>query len=357
LKTGFAWGLALFLLAAAGSCPLHASAAPDLASAREAASALPRLHGLIVSHRGDVVLEYYAPGRGPTRLANIKSAAKSVIATLVGIAIERRLIAGVHEPIVRWFPELRQDQDSRKASITVEDLLTMRSGLASTSGDQYGRWVRSRHWVRYALERPLVSDPGTSMEYSTGTSHILSAMLTKASGDTTHGFAVETLAKPLGITLARWPRDPQGIYFGGNEMLMTPRQMLAFGELYLNEGRVGARQVVSREWVATSCRPRTRSRWDPTREYGYGWWIQDVDGHTACFAWGFGGQYIMVFRDLQLVVVITSSTEASEERRGYRRELFDLLRSHVLPRFAGAAGGARQPLSPDAGRWRGAASR
>ena len=147
-----------------------APAAPpaDYASARAAAAALPQMHGLLVSHRGQLVLEYYARGRSANRLANIKSASKSIIATLVGVAIERKLIAGVREPIARWFPELRNDADPRKRAITIEDLLTMRSGLESTSGGHYGRWVTSRNWVRYALERPMVSDPGTSMEYSTG---------------------------------------------------------------------------------------------------------------------------------------------------------------------------------------------
>jgi CubicO group peptidase (beta-lactamase class C family) len=309
----------------------HGPPRQDFSSARPAAAALPQMHSLLVSHRGRLAVEYYAPGYSATRLANIKSAAKSLISTLVGIAIERRLIGGVDEPIARWFPELRTDADQRKQAITIENLLTMRSGLASTSGEHYGRWVSSRNWVRYALHRPMVSDPGTSMEYSTGTSHILSAILTKASGKSTHQFAAEVLAKPLGISLARWRRDPQGIYFGGNEMLMTPRQMIAFGELYLNRGRAGGRQVVPAEWVDTSCVPRTRSRWDPDREYGYGWWIQDVGGHRACFAWGFGGQYIFVFRDLDRVVAVTSSTTVSDERHGYRRRLFELLETHVLP--------------------------
>ena len=309
---------------------LGAQSAPDFASAREAAAALPRMHSLLVNHRGRLVLEYYAPRQGPARLANVKSASKSVISTLVGIAIEQRLIAGVDEPIVRWFPELRKDADPRKQRITIEDLLTMRSGLQSTSGPEYGQWVASRNWVRYALAQPMVSDPGTSMEYSTGTSHILSAILTRATRRSTHQFATDVLARPMGVTLARWPRDPQGIYFGGNEMLMTPRQMIAFGELYLNQGRSRGRQVVPARWVDTSCTPRARSRWDPDREYGYGWWIQAFAGQRACFAWGFGGQYIFFFRDLDLVVAITSSTDASDERWGYRRQLFDLLENHIL---------------------------
>ena len=315
----------------AAAMVLQASAQQESLSVRAAAAALPRLHSLLVSHRGQLTLEYYAKGHSATRLANIKSASKSVISALVGIAIERKLIPGLDEPIVRWFPELRKDPDKRKQTITIENLLTMRSGLDSTSGGEYGRWVTSGNWVRYALNRPMVSDPGTSMEYSTGTSHLLSAILTRATSRSTHQFAVETLAKPIGITLARWTRDPQGIYFGGNEMLMTPRQMIRLGELYLNRGRAGAQQIVPAGWVEESCTPRTRSRWDADREYGYGWWIQEFGGHRACFAWGFGGQYIMVFRDLDLVVAIASSTAVSDERRGYRRQLFDLLEQHILP--------------------------
>ena len=326
-------GIAGWLVCLAAAASMAAPVAPqaDYASAREAAGALPRLHGLLVSQRGQLVLEYYARGYTAGRLANIKSASKSIIAALVGIAIDRKSIPGVREPIVRWFPELRKHPDPRRRAITIEDLLTMRSGLESTSGENYGRWVSSRNWVRFALERPMVSDPGTSMEYSTGTSHILSAILTKASGKSTHQFATDVLARPLGITLAQWPRDPQGIYFGGNEMLMTPRQMVAVGEMWLNRGRAKNAQVVPAAWVDASCQPRTRSRWDPDREYGYGWWSQTFNGHRACFAWGFGGQYIFVFRELDLVVVATSATTVSDERRGYRRQLFDLLEAHILP--------------------------
>jgi CubicO group peptidase (beta-lactamase class C family) len=292
---------------------------------RAAASALPRLHSLLVTQRGELVFEYYAKGHSATRLANIKSASKSVISTLVGIAIARKLIPSLSTPIDRWFPELRKDPDKRKQTITIEDLLTMRSGLESTSGGSYGRWVSSANWVRFALGRPMVSDPGTSMEYSTGTSHILSAILTRATAKTTHQFAVEALAKPIGVTLARWTRDPQGIYLGGNEMLMTPPQMIRFGQLYLDRGRAGDQQVVPAAWIDASCTPRTRSRWDSDREYGLGWWSQTFGGRRACFAWGFGGQYIFVFRELDLVIAVTSSTTISDERRGYRRELFGLI--------------------------------
>jgi CubicO group peptidase (beta-lactamase class C family) len=307
----------------------------DLSPAARAAGELPQLHSLLVSVRGELVFEHYAPKIKVGGLANIKSASKSIVSTLIGIAISKRMIGSISDPAAKYLPALARATADKRA-ITIEDLLTMRSGLESTSGENYGRWVSSRNWVQHAVDKPLISKPGTSMEYSTGTSHLLSAIITRVSKTSTWQFAQTNLAKPLGITLARWTRDPQGIFLGGNEMLMTPRQMVEYGELYLNRGRVGKRQVVPAQWVAESCRPRTRSRWDSSREYGYGWWIQDIGAHRSCFAWGYGGQYVFTFPELEAVVVVTSTT-ASEERHGYRRRLFEVIADHVLGPLATAS--------------------
>ena len=320
-----------FVIAAAmlASAPPRLRAQPAEFDLR-AASELPQLRTLLVSWHGRLAAEYHGRGVRPDAPANVKSVSKSIIAALVGVAIERGLIKGIAEPIVTYFPELRRDADARKPAITIEDLVTMRAGLESTSGRNYGAWVRSGNWVRHALRQPMVSEPGGAMEYSTGSSHLLSAILTKASGTSTWQFAQESLAAPLGFRLAIWPKDPQGIYFGGNEMLLTPKQMIAIGELYLHRGRVNGRQVVPAAWVDASCVPRTTSAWDSDRRYGYGWWIQEIGPATACFAWGYGGQYILVFRDLDLVVAATSSTAVSEERRGHRRRLLQLIEDRVL---------------------------
>jgi CubicO group peptidase (beta-lactamase class C family) len=326
---------ALILALIAGSLDASGQSPPDFTELRRIAATLPRLHSLAVSHRGETVFEYYAKGHSANRGANVKSASKSIISALTGIAIERGLIKSVDQQAADFFPELARDKDPRKRTITVEQLLTMRSGLESTSGQNYGRWVTSRNWVTHALARPLVADPGTTMQYSTGTSHILSALLTRVTKLSTWQFANAALGKPLGIQIARWPQDPQGIYFGGNDMLLTPRQMVAFGELYLNEGRVKGQQVVPERWVRTSCVPRTSSRFDPGREYGYGWWIDEVGGETACYAWGYGGQFILVFDELDLVVTATSSVAESDERRGYRRELLRTIGEQIV-----------QPLAP-----------
>ena len=297
----------------------------DLDAAAKAAAGMPRLRSLLVSQRGNLALERYFRGTRATALANIKSASKSVISALVGIAIERKLIAGVAAPIARYFPDqFGPDVDSSRRKITIEDLLTMRSGLESTSIHNYGAWVRSPNWVAYALRRPMASPPGRAMIYSTGNYHLLSAILTKASGKSTWAFANEVLAKPLGFTLARWPQDPQGIYFGGNDMLMTPRQMVAFGELYLNRGRAGGRQIVPEAWVDVSLVPRTSSNWSG-QLYGYGWWVRELAGRQAFYAWGYGGQFIFVIPDLDLVVVTTSIPTPGDERHSHTRAIYEML--------------------------------
>ena len=294
---------------------------------------MPRLHSLIVSWRGNLLLERYYNGARAARPANIKSASKSLISALVGIAIERKILTGVRQPIGPFFPELAAPSEAAKRAITIEDLLTMRAGLEGTSNRNYGAWVQSRNWVRFVLSRDMLEPPGGRMEYSTGSTHLLSAILTKATSKNTWQFAQETLARPLGFSLAPWMRDPQGIYFGGNEMVMTPKQMLAFGELYRNKGRLADSQIVPEAWVRESFRPRTRSRFND-QGYGYGWWSREFAGYETFFAWGYGGQYIFVVPELDLVVVTTSSTAVGEERRSHRRTIFDLLEQSILPAIA-----------------------
>jgi CubicO group peptidase (beta-lactamase class C family) len=300
----------------------------------KAAGELPRLHSLLVSRRGEVILERYFNGRRATTPANVKSVSKSLISALVGIAFDRKML-DLKQPIGRYFPaSLSTPADEAKRGITIEHLLIMQSGLESTSNRNYGAWVQSGNWVRHALARPLLSAPGTNMTYSTGNSHLLSAILTKATGKSTWQFAQEALARPLGFNLAQWPRDPQGVYFGGNDMLMTPRQMLAFGELYLNDGRAGALHVVSEKYVEDSCEPRGRSRISG-REYGYGWWIREMAGRKACYAWGFGGQFIILVPSLELVVVSTSAATVSEDRREHRRTVDDIIEYLVIAPLGG----------------------
>lgn len=301
-----------------------------LAAAYHRASGLPRMRSLLVHWRGDLLRETYFNGATPRTGANIKSASKSVISALVGIAIAQGRIRGVRQPIAELLPAETRGLEPAKRAITVEDLLSMRAGLQSTSFDQYGSWVSSRNWVRDALRRPVVAARGERgpMIYSTGSSHLLSAILTRATGMSTYEFARRELARPLGIELRPWLRDPQGIYFGGNDMFLTPRDMLRFGLLYLNGGAANGRQVVPRAWIDSSYAPRTTSPYNGNR-YGYGWWTRRAHGVDIRYAWGYGGQFIFVVPAFQLVVVATSDPNA---RRywGHTDELHDIVENEIL---------------------------
>ena len=292
----------------------------------------PQLRSILIEWRGRMLLEHYFNGTHPAALANLKSASKSVLAALIGIALGRGILPSLDAPIAKYFPDL---SDPDKQKITIQDLLTMRSGLESTSNIHYGTWVGSPNWVRYILTRPLEAQPGERMIYSTGNTHLLSAILTEAAQQSTWQFAQEALAQPLGFDLPRWSTDPQGIFFGGNDMLMTPRQMLSIGELYLHNGRAGDRQIVPQAWVEASCEGRTRS--PRSREsYGYGWWVREFDSFKICYAWGFGGQYIFVLPELDLVIVATSSPEESENLTGRRARLFQLVETQIVSPIADA---------------------
>ena len=301
------------------------------ARALERANDLPRLRSLLISIDGELVEERYFNGARPAQTANLKSASKSLVSALIGIALDHGYLQSVQQSIDKFFSDhLTGSDDSKKKTITIEDLLTMRSGLESTSNVNYGRWVQSGNWVRYVLARPLVDEPGVRMIYSTGNSHLLSAILTKVAKMSTFEFARRYLTDPLGVSITPWMRDPQGIYLGGNEMHWTPRGMLAFGELYLNGGRAGNKQVISGTWIKESLKPRTRSSWSG-REYGYGWWIDSLAGHTTYYAWGHGGQFIFVVPALRLVVATTSLPSPGDGRREHQRAIYDLMEQDIIP--------------------------
>ena len=304
-----------------------------IARAFDRADSLPRMRSMIVQWKGDIIREEYYHGAAATRGTNIKSASKSIISALVGIAIEQGKIKSLDQPISELLPTETRGLDSLKRSITVRDLVSMRSGLQSTSFNNYGAWVTSSNWVRNALSRPMVDNPGGRMLYSTGSSHILSAILTRATGMNTWRYAQENLAKPLGIDLRAWQRDPQGIYYGGNDMYLTPRDMLKIGTLFLQRGQWNGRQIVPAAWIDSSFVPRTVSPFNGN-QYGYGWWMRSANGHAIHYAWGYGGQFIFIVRDLDLVVVMTSDAEATRDG-GHNRELHEILEQEIVPAIPG----------------------
>ncbi|MEX2454935.1 MAG: serine hydrolase [Rhodospirillaceae bacterium] len=292
---------------------------------------LPRLHALIVAHEGTVLLERAFRGPGLDVPVNVKSAAKSVVSALAGIAMDRGLIEGADQPMLPLLGRpAPANADPRLDRVTVGNLLSMQAGLERTSGGNYGRWVQSRDWVGFALSRPFVDEPGGRMLYSTGNTHLLSAMLTEVSGRSTLEIAREWLTGPLGVDLPPWDRDPQGIYFGGNNMLLSPRALLRFGEMYRNGGVFEGERVVSEDWIRKSWTPRTTSRYSGDG-YGYGWFIADICGRPVYYARGFGGQFLYVAPSLGLTIVITSEETTRTRVDGYYEALRALVADEIVP--------------------------
>jgi CubicO group peptidase (beta-lactamase class C family) len=319
------------LLRAAPSRALAPAGLPDPEAIVERAAKIPRLHALIVVRDGETWIERRLRGPGLERPVNIKSAAKSVLSALAGIAIDKGILESVDQPVVDVLGErVPADVDPRVAKITVGNLLSMQAGLASTSGAQYGKWVTSPNWVRHVLRQPFAAEPGGWMVYSSGTSHLLSAALTAAAGRSTLALARDWLGQPLNIQIPAWQQDPQGIYFGGNNMLLSPCALAVFGELYRNDGVAGGTRVLPEGWVEASWQARTSSNWTGDG-YGYGWFIRSARGHPVYFAWGYGGQMVFVLPDLDLTVVMTSDPSPRPRGDGHMDALHGLLDDAIVP--------------------------
>jgi CubicO group peptidase (beta-lactamase class C family) len=315
-------------LAAQPAAPADAA---RLEEAATRAKELENLRTLIVSHHGKIITEQAFKGARTDRPTNIKSASKTIISALVGIAIEKKVFKGVDQPVSELLgSSVPSDGDERVKRITVDHLLSMRAGLERTSGRNYGAWVSSPNWVRYILSRSFVDEPGGRMLYSTGSTHLLSAALTRASGRSTLDLARDWLGEPLEIQVAPWTRDPQGVYLGGNEMALSPRALLRFGEMYRQGGFIDGKRVLPESWVTESWKPKTASPFTGDR-YGYGWYMREMRGHNVYYAWGFGGQMIYVAPSLGMTVVMTSDPTEPSREDDYIGQLHTLVADNVMP--------------------------
>lgn len=318
--------------------PLAHADPPDAAlleAARARAAATPDLRTLIVAQGGVAVIEEAWRGARLDRPANIKSASKTVLAMMALVAASRGVV-GLDDRVAPLLgPRLPRDADPMVQRITLRHLLAMQAGLESTSGRNYGRWVSSPDWLRFALTRPMVAEPGGGMVYSTGTSHILGAVLARATGRDLRSLAQEWIGAPMGFSVPEWRRDPQGLHFGGNDMALTPRAMLAFGECCRNGGRAGGRQVIPAALLAEAWRPLGQSAFSG-QAYGLGWWVGQARGQQVIFAWGYGGQMIYLVPGLDLTVVMTSDPDVPRvPGQVYTRHA--LLAEAILPAFGAGA--------------------
>lgn len=264
------------------------------------------IHSLLIVRNGYLVSEIYGYPYSANQVHWIASVTKSVIGALVGIALEQGYIKNVHQALSSLLPDSNvANLDETKKTITLENFLTLTTGLDCNDNRDFPLMLASTNWVDFALNLPMATKPGAQFNYCTDAVHVLSAILQKATGLSTREFANKTLFAPLGIgpiPEARWPSDPQGITRGGEGLILTPQEMAKFGYLILNHGKWDGKTIIPAKWINTSTTKHVQK--DEKNGYGYLWTISP-DG-TYYSALGLAGQHIFVIPDKNMVVVFTS---------------------------------------------------
>ncbi|MCI8624281.1 MAG: serine hydrolase [Provencibacterium sp.] len=294
------------------------------------------IHAAVTVKDGAVIDEYYEEGYDEDSIFAMHSASKSVTSALIGIAVEEGYIGGVDDLVSAYLPQILEQEDTRKHTLTLRHLLTHTSGLEWYEwGSGYSNWAEFRsaeNWVDYILGRTLIYEPGSHFAYSTGNTHLLSAVLQAATGKTQEEYCRIRLFDPMGVSEeAHWRADAQGVADGGNGMFISARDAAKLGQLFLDGGVWRGRRLVPAAWVEESTSEQNAGPGGSTGRYGYQWWIQT---HTAgengsyatpypsgtyevYFAFGHAGQFIYVVPELNMVTVFASSCQSSYGPRPY----------------------------------------
>ncbi|MEO0571907.1 MAG: serine hydrolase [Bacteroidota bacterium] len=299
--------------------------------------ALVNTHSVLIAKENKLVFEAYFDGFNANIPHTMMSGSKSISSAIIGIAIDQGIIESVDEKFYDFVPEnYRYTQDSLKTKIRLKHLLTMSSGMDvndKASENYYQDPINPSSWLKTVLQAPMVNAPGTYTDYGSANPFLLGVYLNERLEQPVETFMDEKLFAPLGITNYVNLSDDTRItpYFGGG-MALTPRDMLKFGQLYLNKGVWNGQQIISKDWVEASFKKYTRLQ--DTRdknEYGYFWWhdTYTFKGKTIASieARGAGGQFIFVVPELESVVVVT----AGNFRNGKGNQSRELFRDYILP--------------------------
>jgi CubicO group peptidase (beta-lactamase class C family) len=286
---------------------------------------------VMVIKDGYVVLDAYFPPFDEGEIHIVYSCTKSVVSTLIGLAMEDGLIASLEQGLADLFPNRTMDNPSDwKDEITLRDLLTMMAGIDAEDSYLYD-WVGLDRMhdapdaLQYVLDLPVIEEPGTRFEYTNGVSHLLSCIITEVTGASALDYARERLFSPLGIAGAEWTTDSLGRNWGYSSLYITPHDMAKIGYLFLKGGEWDGEQVVPREWVEEATRKHVHAG-TLLDDYGFQWWVSP-DGYYSAI--GYKGQFIHVVPDLDLVVVTTSSRAEDFNR------IQGLLEAFVIPAVVG----------------------
>ncbi len=289
---------------------------------------LQGIDAIAIARRGELVLverfarelddfDRWIGNRDPERHV-LHSASKSFTSALIGIAIDQGYFGGTDIPFLQVFDYSSYDNfDSRKATMTLEDVLTMRLGIdwdewsepyTSNRNDLVALNGQHDDWTKALLDRPMAAQPGSTYAYNTAATNALCDALGEATGMTTDAFSEQFLFEPLQMTTARWDNTPTGHCVGGSGLFLTARDMAKLGQVFLDDGQWVGQQIISAEWVHRSISEAVPFDGEYTTGYGYQWWRGEfTEGsrrYPFYFANGYGGQNLVIIEELELVIAI-----------------------------------------------------
>ena len=312
---------------------------------------LKEVHSILIIKNGKLVFEEYFQGHkfdfsGSNHHGNVvnfsmntihnqASVTKSFTSALVGLAIDKGNISSVNEKVYDYFPEYSELRDEQKDKMTIEHLLSMTSGFEWNEGEyQYSdnRNDLIQMWnvsdpLRHLMSKSLVAEPGTQFYYNSGCTILLGEIVKRATGTNADMFSKVFLFQPLGISQFQWIHFSNGVLFASGDLQVRPRDMAKLGYLFLNDGKWQGKQVLSSSWIQKSAESyiNVNSIW----KYGYQWWIrsytinsQIIDSYSAR---GWGGQTIIVFPSLNVVMVLTGGNYTTYE------PVNDVLQLYLIP--------------------------
>lgn len=314
--------------------------------------AYPNLEGVVITKDGKRIYENYFHGFRKDSLHDTRSAFKSVAGILMGIAIDNGFIKNVDEKVFSFFPEYKpyRNWDNLKDDMTIENLLEMKSGFDceewNGAKDCEDEMETKQDWIKFCLDLPLKNKPGAQWDYTSINAMLLGGIIAHASHMTVSDFADQYLFKPLGITNYRWTKDPMGHETTAGSFYISSRDLNKIGQLVLNDGVFNGRRIVSKKWIKVMTEKRHKIEDfsnvgisknniaipQPTY-YSYTWYNEDAKTknftYNIVFASGNGGQYIMVVRDLNLVVSFNGNSYNSPKSK----LPFDIMINYILPYF------------------------
>lgn len=300
---------------------------------------IQNIHGMLIVRDGRLVFEKYYGHYYWSIAHNLASVTKSITSLLVGIAIEQGYIGSVQDKVLSYFPEyFPLEEQENKESITIEDLLTMRSGFDCDDWDPDSRsyYLKSQprrsDEIEFILNVPMRDIPGSRYSYCTWGTEVLNALLIKATGTELRAFADQYLFQPLDIKSAVWQKSTDKWKNIDGIASMSMRDMARIGQLVLQNGSWNGVQIVPEDWLRISMQEHVSLPFNQTwgNSYGYLWWLSDANiagrpVHSVS-ASGYGGQVITIFPDLDMVIVITGGNYENDEGQPFK-----IMEQFILP--------------------------